>query len=329
MGVHHLRLLRGGLPDRARAPAALLPHAPAPRDDGRRVPARAARHLRRVRSAEQPVGPARRHARRLGGGRRRAGASRRRGGGIDRLPLLRRIGGVVRRARPEDRRRVRQGACSAAGVRVAILGARETSTGECVRRAGNEMLFQQLAAALVATLRRVRHPAHRDLRSARLQHAAQRVPRVRRPLRGRPSHPAHREAPRRGPPSRPPRASSASSTTSPATSAATTASSRRRAPSSGASRATRRSSSRSTARRRCAAAPAAAACGWRRTSASASTSLRVEQALPQSPAVIATACPYCAVMMSDGTKALDEAAGIATRDIAELVAEALEPAPVR
>src|SRR5207344_1746732 len=39
----------------------------------------------------------------------------------------------------------------AAGVRFAILGARETSTGECVRRAGNEMLFQQLAAALIAT----------------------------------------------------------------------------------------------------------------------------------------------------------------------------------
>ncbi len=39
-----------------------------------------------------------------------------------------------------------------AGVRFGILGARETSTGECVRRAGNEMLFQQLARALVDTL---------------------------------------------------------------------------------------------------------------------------------------------------------------------------------
>src|SRR6185369_5910939 len=40
----------------------------------------------------------------------------------------------------------------AAGVKAAILGAREGSTGECVRRAGNEMLFQQLARTLVATL---------------------------------------------------------------------------------------------------------------------------------------------------------------------------------
>ncbi len=39
----------------------------------------------------------------------------------------------------------------AAGVRFAILGAGEPSTGECVRRAGNEMLFQQLATTLVET----------------------------------------------------------------------------------------------------------------------------------------------------------------------------------
>jgi Fe-S oxidoreductase len=39
-----------------------------------------------------------------------------------------------------------------AGVKFGILGAREGSTGECARRVGNELLFQQLAAALVATL---------------------------------------------------------------------------------------------------------------------------------------------------------------------------------
>ncbi|MDJ0835060.1 MAG: (Fe-S)-binding protein [Acidobacteriota bacterium] len=40
----------------------------------------------------------------------------------------------------------------AAGVKFAILGAEEGSTGECVRRAGNEMLFQELAGTLVETL---------------------------------------------------------------------------------------------------------------------------------------------------------------------------------
>ncbi|HEY5808960.1 MAG TPA: (Fe-S)-binding protein [Povalibacter sp.] len=39
-----------------------------------------------------------------------------------------------------------------AGVSFGILGAGEPTTGECVRRAGNEMLFQQLAATLVETL---------------------------------------------------------------------------------------------------------------------------------------------------------------------------------
>lgn len=39
-----------------------------------------------------------------------------------------------------------------AGVRFAILGANETSTGESVRRTVNKMLFQTLARQLVATL---------------------------------------------------------------------------------------------------------------------------------------------------------------------------------
>jgi Fe-S oxidoreductase len=40
----------------------------------------------------------------------------------------------------------------AAGIKLGILGAQEGSTGECVRRLGNEMVFQQLATALVETL---------------------------------------------------------------------------------------------------------------------------------------------------------------------------------
>ena len=51
---------------------------------------------------------------------------------------------------------------------------------------------------------------------------------------------------------------------------------------------------------------------------------RFEQALPQAPRVIATACPYCATMMSDAAKAHVGEAEIATRDIAELVADALK-----
>ena len=50
---------------------------------------------------------------------------------------------------------------------------------------------------------------------------------------------------------------------------------------------------------------------------------RVEQALPLEPAVIATAYPYCAVMIGDGLETKDAGARVATRDVAELVASAL------
>jgi Fe-S oxidoreductase len=51
--------------------------------------------------------------------------------------------------------------------------------------------------------------------------------------------------------------------------------------------------------------------------------LRVEQALEVSPRTIATACPYCAVMVADGLGELAPAAAVQSRDIAELVADAL------
>jgi len=50
---------------------------------------------------------------------------------------------------------------------------------------------------------------------------------------------------------------------------------------------------------------------------------RVEQALPHAPKIIATACPYCAVMMTDGVAALGKDGAIETRDLAELVAAAM------
>ncbi|MFN7394964.1 MAG: heterodisulfide reductase-related iron-sulfur binding cluster, partial [bacterium] len=53
--------------------------------------------------------------------------------------------------------------------------------------------------------------------------------------------------------------------------------------------------------------------------------LRAEQLLEGSPAVVATACPYCALMIDDGLKALGRDSQVVTRDIAELVAEALPP----
>ena len=48
---------------------------------------------------------------------------------------------------------------------------------------------------------------------------------------------------------------------------------------------------------------------------------RVEQALEKSPDEIATACPYCLIMLRDGTTDLDRT-DVAVRDVAELLADA-------
>ena len=57
--------------------------------------------------------------------------------------------------------------------------------------------------------------------------------------------------------------------------------------------------------------------------------LRAEQALERSPRTIATACPYCAVMIGDGVGAAGRADTVVTLDIAELVAASLRHEPAR
>ena len=108
VGLHDLRLLRGRVPDRARAPAEVLPDAPAARADGRRFPARAEARVRGLRGAEQSVGIPLRHPRRLGAGSRcdsRRVRGRHKG---PRLPVLRRLRRILRPARPEDRAGLRR-----------------------------------------------------------------------------------------------------------------------------------------------------------------------------------------------------------------------------
>jgi len=210
----------------------------------------------------------------------------------------------------------------AAGVKFAILGAREGSTGECVRRAGNEMLFQQLARALVATLgefgvRRIvtcdphafntlknEYPEfgghyevlHHTQLIARLADAGR--------IRLRPAferviyhepcylgrHNGEYAAPR-----------------------AILGRITRDAP-----------LEFDLNRERSMCCGAGGARMWMEEKIGTRINVaRVEQALPHSPAVIATACPYCALMIGDGVQALGAGERVATRDIAELVAEAL------
>ena len=208
------------------------------------------------------------------------------------------------------------------GVRFGMLGAREGSTGECTRRVGNEVLFQQLATALVGTLGEVGATrivtcdphAMNSLRNEypefggnyELVHHTQLIAelltqgriRVNASLQrvvyhdpcylGR--HNGEFDAPR------------------------------------------------AILERLCSDAPLefalsrekAMCCGagggrmWmEETIGKRINLLRVEQALETSPQTIATACPYCAVMMADGLAVAQPGGQTQSRDIAELVAEAL------
>ena len=210
----------------------------------------------------------------------------------------------------------------AAGVRFAILGARESSTGECVRRAGNEMLFQSLAGALVGTLaelgvsRIVTCDPHafNTLRNEypafggryEVIHHTQLIDRLiaegrlapRRAFEGVLYHEPCYLARHNGEYEAPRRVIAAISKDVP--------------PEFGLAR----------DKAMCCGAGGARMWMEERTGKRINV-LRAEQALEKSPRTIATACPYCATMLRDGVAEIgrDE---IATRDIAELVAEALE-----
>ena len=211
-----------------------------------------------------------------------------------------------------------------AGVSFGILGAAETSTGECVRRLGNEMVFQALAATLVETLNGVgvtrivtcdphafnslknEYPEfggrwevlhHTQLLARLLADGRIRVaPTLERVILHEPCylgrHNGEYEAPR----------------------------------------ALLRALAKDALLEFPLHREKAMCCGagggrmWMEESIGRRINVtRVEQALPLSPKTIATACPYCAVMMADGISALGRTDTVDTRDIAELVAAALLP----
>ena len=209
-----------------------------------------------------------------------------------------------------------------AGVRFGILGPREGSTGESVRRVGNEVLFQQLASALVATLaevgaRRIVTCDPHALNSLRneypelgghyevlhhtqliaelladgriqIEASAERIVYHDPCYLGR--HNGEFDAPR---------AILARLGAAPPLEFA-------------------------LAREKAMCCGAGGGRMWiDETIGKRINVLRVEQALETSPQTIATACPYCAVMMEDGLGALPAAGTTRSRDIAELVAAAL------
>ena len=211
----------------------------------------------------------------------------------------------------------------AAGVRFAILGPAEGSTGECVRRAGNEMLFQTLAQGLVESLNGMQVTrivtcdphAFNSLKNEypefggryEVVHHTQLIDSLIREGRIRPRasfdrviyhepcylgrHNGEYEAPRR------------------------------------ALAAVCRDAPLEFPLNRTHAMCCGAGGGrfWMEEHIGKRINVtRVEQALPQQPKTIATACPYCTTMIRDATTQLGCDEKVATRDIAELVAEAIE-----
>ena len=209
-----------------------------------------------------------------------------------------------------------------AGVRFGILGDTETSTGECVRRAGNEMLFQQLATALVAKLnglgvKRIvtcdphafntlknEYPAfggrwevvHHTQLIARLvaDGRIRLAPSYERLIYHEPCylgrHNGEFEAPR-----------------------AIIRELAKDAP-----------LEFELHREKAMCCGAGGARMWMEEKIGTRINVaRVEQALPLRPRIIATGCPYCAIMMADGVSAVGKDQEVATRDIAELVAQAM------
>jgi len=209
-----------------------------------------------------------------------------------------------------------------AGVRFAILGAEEPSTGECVRRAGNEMLFQELAHRLVEKLNGLGvtrivtcdphafnsltndYPAfgghwevvHHTQLIARLlaEGRIEVAPQAGRVVLHDPCylgrHNGEFDAPR-------------------AALAAVVAGGPAEFP---------------LNREKAMCCGAGGGRMWmEETLGSRINVLRAEQAMALQPAVIATACPYCAVMLGDGLKALGRDEETRVQDVAELVAGAM------
>ncbi len=215
---------------------------------------------------------------------------------------------------------------NAAEVRFAMLGPAEGSTGECVRRAGNEMLFQALAQSLVETLNDrgvtrivtcdphafnalknelpefgghyevIHHTQLIDelIRSGRIKPR----PMFERVIYHEPCylsrHNGEYEAPRR--------VLATVTTDQPL--------------------------EFDLNRDKSMCCGAGGARFWMEEKIGTRINVaRVEQAAGQQPRVIATACPYCATMMRDGIAHLGREESLQTRDIAELVAEAIGSAP--
>ncbi len=150
VGLRDLRRMRAGVPGLDRARRSHRRSAPPPRDGRVELPGRGRADAPRRRARLEPVGEGPVRARRLGGrpGRQDSRAGRPR----PRVPLLGRLRLPRSTSEPERPRGATAKLLQSAGVDFAILGPRESCTGDPARRIGNEYVFQAFAEQNVETL---------------------------------------------------------------------------------------------------------------------------------------------------------------------------------
>ena len=193
--LHHLRRVRRAVPGRHRAHRPLRGHAPQPGDDRVGVPGRTGRPVQeRGEQKGNPWG--------MNASLRNAwitevdfevpvfGAE-----GEDEIPAdVEYLFWVGCAGAYEDRAKATTKAVAEllneAGVKYMVLGEGETCTGDPVRRAGNEFLFQMQAMQNVEMLNEIKATQDRRDLPALPQHDRPGVPAGRRRLRGRAPHPA-------------------------------------------------------------------------------------------------------------------------------------------
>ena len=249
-------------------------------------------------------------------------------------------GSAARRATTTARRRSRaprRSSCKQAGVDFAILGQEESCTGDPARRAGNEFLFATLAEAQRGDAQRLQGAGRReDGRHdvpALLQHAEERVPRLRPEARGRAPHRLPARPPRRGEARADERPSrGASSTTTAATSAATTASTIRRARSCRRIPGVELVEPEYWTKQRGLCCGAGGAQMWMEEQNKDRVNVKrtLQLARHRARTTIASACPFCMTMLTDGLKSKNLEEQVQQLDVAELLeqscAQVREPA---